>query len=330
MSKKTKPAAKALRQKRHKRRQWITFVRMCRYGVNNFSRNAWLTVAATAVMSITLLVLFITFMAQQILTSTVQSISKTVDMSIYVNKDVEYDDISDVIQRIRDLPNTESVSFISSKQGREALVEKYKTDKTFLDALTEANDELPGTIRVSLYKIDKTDELEAIVKDDEELKAILSERHEPSFAGSRRSVIDQIGKWTVIAQQVGYVTSGVFVVISSLIVFNTIRMAIFSRKEEISMMKLIGADKSFIRGPFVVEASVYGFIAGIISTGAGYGLLILTKDTLKSVGLQVGLAESLMTTYLAFVLLSMIVIGAVIGILSSIFATARYLKVDKL
>ena len=64
----------------------------------------------------------------------------------------------------------------------------------------------------------------------------------------------------------GSIATVVFVVISSLVVFNTIRMAIFNRKDEIEMMKLIGAERSFIRGPFIVEAIMYGFIAAIIAT----------------------------------------------------------------
>ncbi|MFI5212667.1 MAG: cell division protein FtsX, partial [Candidatus Saccharimonadales bacterium] len=118
-----------------------------------------------------------------------------------------------------------------------------------------------------------------------------------------------------------------FVAISSLIVFNTIRMAIFNRKDEIQMMKLIGADRNFIRGPFIVEAVVYGFIAAVVATGLGVALLYSVRDKLLSYGVGVQSTVDLMTTYIGFVILGMIVLGAVIGVMSSLLATRRYLKI---
>ena len=86
MPKKTKNTrtSKALAQQRRQRRKWLTFLRMCRYGINNFTRNAWLTIAATAVMTITLLIIFATVVAHNVLADSVSELSKSVDMSIYL------------------------------------------------------------------------------------------------------------------------------------------------------------------------------------------------------------------------------------------------------
>src|SRR5690606_22091862 len=101
-----------------------------------------------------------------------------------------------------------------------------------------------------------------------------------SFSGERRTAIQNIARWVDFAEKAGFGASLVFIIISSLIVFNTIRMAIFNRKEEIQMMRLIGADSSFIRGPFVVEAVVYGFIAAVLATVLGVGALYAVKEKL--------------------------------------------------
>src|SRR5688572_12606924 len=95
MSDKKSDAKVFAQQKRH-RRQWITFVRMCRYGVNNFSRNAWLTIAATAVMTITLLVVFMTLAARNVLLDTIGEIREKVDMSIYVKTDISDSDVAKI------------------------------------------------------------------------------------------------------------------------------------------------------------------------------------------------------------------------------------------
>lgn len=103
-------------------------------------------------------------------------------------------------------------------------------------------------------------------------------------------------------------------------------MAIFNRKEEIQMMKLIGADRSFIRGPFVVEAIVYGFIAAIVATGLGILALYSVRDKLLSYDVAVQPTIDAATLYIGFVLIAMILAGALIGVVSSLFATQKYLK----
>lgn len=130
----------------------------------------------------------------------------------------------------------------------------------------------------------------------------------------------------MFADRVGIIATVIFVVISSLIVFNTIRMAIFNRRDEIEMMKLIGADRAFIRGPFIVEAVVYGFIAAVLATILGVAGLYWLKDRLIA-GVQVQPTLDFVVDYIGFVALGMILLGATIGILSSLLATRRYLKI---
>jgi cell division transport system permease protein len=104
-------------------------------------------------------------------------------------------------------------------------------------------------------------------------------------------------------------------------------MAIFNRRDEIEMMKLIGADKSFIRGPFVVEAIVYGFIAALVATLIGLTVLILWSPNLQSYGIVMQPTVDFLTSYIGFVLLGMIFLGALVGTISSLLATRRYLKI---
>ncbi|MNT67184.1 Cell division protein FtsX [compost metagenome] len=104
-------------------------------------------------------------------------------------------------------------------------------------------------------------------------------------------------------------------------------MAIFNRKEEIQMMKLIGADRNFIRGPFLVEASVYGFIAAVLATGAGVALLYAIKEPLMRNQIAIESTVQMATVYVGFVLVGMIILGALIGVISSLLATHRYLKI---
>ena len=324
---KRKLDSKAFSQQKRHRRQWITFLRMCRYGVNNFSRNAWLTSAATAVMTITLLVVFVTLAARNVLVDTVDEIRDKVDMSIYVKTDTKQEDIEKIKSGLKSLSTVKAVSFTSPEQARQAFAEQNKQNPETLEALNEATNQFPGTYHISLIDINNTSELQKFVEDDRTLKKVIDPNRAPSFAGERKSAIENIARWVGFAEKAGIIASGVFIAISSLIVFNTIRMAIFNRKDEIQMMKLIGADRGFIRGPFVVEAIVYGFIAAIIATVLGIAIVLGSAEKLMSYGVLVNGTIDLMTTYLAFVVLGMVALGALIGVISSLLATQRYLKI---
>lgn len=324
---KRKLDAKAFAQQKRKRRQWLTFVRMCRYGINNFSRNAWLTIAATAVMTITLLIVFVTLAARNVLVDTVGQIRDKVNVSIYVETDTSDEDAQKILADLKELPSVKRVEYISPDEAREKFANANKENAASLDALNVATNKLPGTFSINPVDINDTSELRDFTQHNETLKANIDPNREPSFAGDRKTAIENIGRWVEFAQTAGLIASIVFIAISSLIVFNTIRMAIFNRKDEIQMMKLIGADRNFIRGPFVVEAVVYGFIAAVIATSLGIALLYASSDGLASYGVGVQSTIDLITVYVGFVVLGMIAIGAIIGVISSLLATRKYLKI---
>lgn len=320
-------AAKAFSQQKRKRRQWITFMRMIRYGINNFSRNAWLSIAATAVMTITLLVVFVTLAARNVLVDTVGDIRDKVDVSVYVQTDIREADVKRIQDGLEALSSVETVSYVSPQEAREEFARDNRSSADILNAINEASNEFPGTFRIKPVDINNTDELRSFVENNEAVKENIDPDREPTFAGQRRAAIESIGRWVTFAEQAGIVASAIFIAISSLIVFNTIRMAIFNRRDEIQMMKLIGADKAFIRGPFVVEAMVYGFIAAVLATAIGIGILYATHEPLVKYDIAVGGTIDFVTTYIGFILLAMILLGALIGVISSRLATRRYLKI---
>jgi len=325
MTKKKVDAKTASKQKRH-HRQWVTFMRMCRYGVNNFTRNAWLTVAATAIMTITLFVIFVSLISHNVLTNTVEDLRDKVTMSIYLKTDTTTENVEKLADDVRTLSDVTNVSIITPDQARDAFITDNKDNPSTLDAVKLANNQFPWTLSIKITDINDTSQLATFVKDNELLKANISAENPPSFAGDRRDAIEGIGKAANLAIQGGIVVSIVFVSISMLIIFNTIRMAIFNRREEIQMMKLIGAESSFIRGPFLVEAIVYGFFGAIIASGLGYGLLMVVKPSLIDAKVPIEQTVELVTFYAGFIVLGMIVVGAIIGVISSLLATRRYLK----
>jgi cell division transport system permease protein len=312
------------------RRRYLTWMRMARYGANNFSRNAWLTTAATAVMTITLLIIFMTSVARQALVGTVDELRSKVDYSIFLRTDIKDSDAEAAKAKLTSLSNVTSVTYITTEQAKADYIKDKKPSAEELQLLSEldTNPFIPS-LKVVVKDPNNTGQLADAVEQDEVVKDAVNTdpKWRPTFTGERRKVIDTINGWATIAERGGLAAGLVFVVISMLIIFNTIRMAIFNRKDEIEMMKLIGADKGFIRGPFVVEAVMYGFIAALIATALGYVILYYVEKPLAGYGIAIGATLDTFTLFAPLVLLVMILIGAVIGNFSSRLAVRRYLKV---
>jgi len=330
MSKTDKAVRERLAQNKKLRRRWLTWVRMARYGANNFTRNAWLTTAATAVMTITLLIIFTTVMARSVLVSTVDELRQKVDYSIYLRSDVTSDEVSRARDKIEGLANVTNVRYIDTDMARDAYIAQNKPSTEELQAISELkNNPFFPSLRVVISDPSKTAELAALVDSDEDVREVLNPdpKRQPSFTGEKKKVIETISSWARLAERGGIIASVLFVAISMLIIFNTIRMAIFSRKDEIEMMKLIGADKGFIRGPFVVEAVMYGFFAALVATVLGYGMLVTIEPQLSSYGIAISSTRDLMIAWSPLVLALMIFLGALIGIIASRLAVRRYLKV---
>ena len=327
MSKKVKKkiTSKQFAEQKRRRRNFITFVRMCRYGVNSFTRNTWLTVAATAMMTLTLFVILLTFSARNILVDSAQEIRDKIDMSIYINPDTSAQDIQKIRSDLVKVHDVKSVTFISPEEARKNLSIKQQDNSRVMEALNKAKGDLPGTFRVVL---DDPSEIQALKKFTDTNQ--IYKKHEnrtPSFETSKIEATNNIHRWVNFAEKVGITVSLILAIVSIMVVFNTIRMAIFNRQDDIIMMKLIGADKGFIRGPFFVEAIMYGFIAAILATLSVLGVIYSSKDKLNSYEIAVNGTLNILTTYIGFVLVAMILLGALIGVVSSYLATRKYLKI---
>lgn len=331
MVKSTKDARVKLTQNKKLRRRWITWLRMMRYGANNFTRNAWLTTAATAVMTITLLIIFTTFVARNVLSATVSDLREKVNIPVFLEGSVTDKQVGSLKAKILKDQNASSVEYTSSAQARgEFIDEQVDTeDAQELQLLADLDQDVsfPGILRISVRDPNQLASLEKLVKNDKEFQSLMSSAVPTNFSGSTFEAINTINGWARTAERVGIFATVIFVAISMLIVFNTIRMAIFNRKEEIQMMKLIGADKGFIRGPFVVEAVMYGFIAALLATGLGFFGLLALEPKIAAAGISIASIKNDLVVYAPIVLLCMILVGSTIGILSSRLAVRRYLRV---
>ena len=303
----------------------LTLSRVARYGLRNFTRNAWLTIAATAVMVITLLIIFVTVVASSVLGEAITSQKQKIDLSLYIKANASEDVLRTLAGKLRIQPNVTEVSISTSEN------EYKKASKDNVEGWSLVVDEgikpaIPAVIHVKLADMSKRKAIEKFISGDPQFKQwVDSSVANSQDVEARQQTINKLSSLMDVASRVGIVAGSFFVVISVLIIFNTIRMTIFSRRDEISMMKSIGADSYFIRGPFLIEAELYGVIAAIIAMVVGY---LLSTKLLPSLGgyIEVKQTKSFILHWWWLILLGMITTGFVIGDLSARLALRKYLK----
>jgi len=303
----------------------LTLSRVARYGLRNFTRNAWLTIAATAVMVITLLIIFVTVVASSVLGEAITSQKQKIDLSLYIKANASEDVLRTLAGKLRIQPNVTEVSISTSEN------EYKKASKDNVEGWSLVVDEgikpaIPAVIHVKLADMSKRKAIEKFISGDPQFKQwVDSSVANSQDVEARQQTINKLSSLMDIAGRVGIVAGSFFVVISVLIIFNTIRMTIFSRRDEISMMKSIGADSYFIRGPFLIEAELYGVIAAIIAMVVGY---LLSTKLLPSLGgyIEVKQTKSFILHWWWLILLGMVTTGFVIGDLSARLALRKYLK----
>ncbi len=302
--------------------------RVIKYGTKSFVRNTWLSIAAVAIMTITLLVLSATLVVTNVMRTAISEVEDQVDMSIYVKQSVTQEQMDEITSRMRALASVSSVKATSPEQAnRQAiknLIEKNNiTDESHIQSLYEAPNKLPWVINVKVRDLKDTSELERFVSSDKSMKGMLDAKV-PSYADEHRSTIDTIASAMNKIEIFGLGAAGVFALIAILVVFNTIRMAIFNRKEEIYMMRLVGASRSFIVAPFVVEAALYGVIAAAISGGIIYTVIFSFAERIGHVMTP---TLDLMAHYWYYAAAALLVAGVMLGVISSLLATRKYLKI---
>ena len=321
------------RLKEKQKHSMLARSRIIGYGVRNFTRNAWLTVAATAVMTITLLIVFATIVITHMLNSTVISLREKIDISIYLKPETSDDTLQNLKGVMQLTDNVRSVSISNSQQQYESYIDSVKSDSAQLQAISSLSESgidpaasFSAVMHVKVDDLNNLDPIKDTVNNTELFQEWLDPSRDPSYDGDQRGTIQKISSWATFAQKIGFFAGIIFMAISILVIFNTIRMAIFSRRDEIEMMKSVGASKFFIRGPFLVEAEMYGLLAAILATTIGYLLFMWITPGLESYGVSIVETQSLMSRWYWAIALVIALGGVLIGYVSAWLATRRYLK----
>lgn len=306
--------------------------RIVKYGAVSFTRNIWLSLAATLVMTVTLLILMVTVGASLVLNSTATTMREKIDITIFFRPNTDATTLEALKGIMASDPNVKSVEVADSATEYANFLQEYNDDEDILAALDDATMQelmvgsMQATMRVKVQNTEDLSSIKELVNTNELFQANLDPEKGQTYDANQNEIAT-INSWANIAKNGGLILGAVFLVISILVIFNTIRMAIFSRREEIYMMKLVGADTGFIRGPFLVEAEICGLISGILATTLALIGFKFLEPELSGYGIDVTtVAEFMDTNYLVAVYAVMVAIGLLIGTISARLAMKKYLK----
>jgi cell division transport system permease protein len=308
------------------KRKFITFSRVIKAGMVNFVRNAWLGIAAIAVMVVTLTIVLFSLLTNATFTNTIGQIRDKIDISVYVADTITPEQKDDLLTDLEQLPNVAALTYLSKEDALERYKQQNANNPELLNAITQTDNPLPATIKIKPKDLNKIQDIKDFLSKDE--VAVL-QSDEPSYSGDRKEAIDKITHATNILQRAGIIAVAVFALISVLIIFNTIQMAIFNRRDELTIMRLLGASTWYIRGPFVVETIFYGVVSALLSVLIIHGLYVAASSALQasSLGLlDIKYSSQYFYDHFWLLLTMQLMVGILIGAVSSVIATSRYLK----
>ncbi|MDQ3065304.1 MAG: ABC transporter permease [bacterium] len=307
-------------------RKHIMVGRVFLTGFKNFVRNAWLSIAAMAVMVVTLSIVLFSFIANATFSHTIQEIRDRIDVSVYLKDSVNAEQRQELTTRISALENVRAIEYVSKDKALEEFIQQNSDDVDLQLSVSQTDNPLPASLRIKLFNPDLIDNLKGFL-DQPDIMALQSD--ETSYEGDRKEAIDNIAKATTFIQRAGIAGVVLFAAISVLIIFNTIQMAIFNRRDELSIMRLLGASRWYIRGPFLVESMMIGVFSALIALGISKAIFYIASGTLgaSTFGLlDVAYSGTFFNDNFWLILATVLGMGIIIGISSSFVATQRYLR----
>ena len=322
-----KPKAQPpVENKMNRDHKFITLERIFKNGFVNFGRNIWLAIAAMAMMAVTLTILLFAIVANATFSHTISDITSHIDVSVYLKDEVTDEQRSSLIVELKQIDNVQAVGYTSKDQALKNYRAQNIDNPELLAAISETDNPLPASLVISPKDPNKLDTIKDYL-DKPEVQALQSDP--TSYSGDRKAAIDKIAKATQFFRQAGIIGIIIFIIISMLIIFNTIRMTIFNRRDELVIMRLLGATPGYIRGPFIVETMLYGVVAAAVSLIVCGGLFAVASSTLQasSLGLlDIKYSSDYFSNNLWLILTAQILAGIIIGAASAAIATRRYLK----
>lgn len=256
---------------------FTSIYRVIKFAFQNFYRNFWLSIITISMLVLTLLTVNILLVLNLVTNKAIAFVENRIEVSVYFNENADIAKVGDAITYLRALPQVKDVTEISSDEALLTFKQRHANDPAILGSLDELGKNPFGpTIVIKAY-------------DAKDFDAIIAALDNPRFRDEIRqkdfsdyqSIVGKIRQTTTQIRDAGIVLSVIFFLIALMIIFNTVRVAIFIHRDEIGIMRLVGASSGFIRAPFLVETILLSLFSVLIVMAVVYPSLAFIEPKLN-------------------------------------------------
>ncbi|OGZ51532.1 MAG: hypothetical protein A3F26_03280 [Candidatus Ryanbacteria bacterium RIFCSPHIGHO2_12_FULL_47_12b] len=289
--------------------------------LTNFWRNGWVSVATILVMVLALFMAGSLILFQVLLESTLAEVQKKIDVSVYFLPDAEESEILHVKKSLEQLSEVQGVEYVSRQRALEIFKERHADNTLISSALDELGENpLGASLKVEAKDPSYYEAIDVFLKNGNfrGIDKVNFRQHELVF----KRLSDTLSA----TRKAGLGVSIVLGAIAFLVAFNTIRLAIYTSRDEIGIMRLVGASSWYVRGPFLIEGAVHGFLATVITTLLFWPLTLWLGPKAQTFFGGIDIFAYYAGNIIQFFLM-LFLIGVTLGVLSSFVATQRYLKI---
>jgi cell division transport system permease protein len=300
--------------------------RIIRWGLINFYRNTVVSIASILMMTVTLVVIGMTIFLNAVLGFSLAQIQNKVDVNVYFYPKVSETQITDVKRMLEQLPEVASVEYVTRDQALADFKARHASDYLTLQALDELGaNPLGATLNIRAKESGQYESIAKTLDNNSSLSTGSNAVIEKVNYAQNKEIIGRLTSIMHSVQRLGLAITIFFVVISILITFNTIRLAIYMARDEITNMRMVGAENKYIQGPFMIEGIVYGIVSSVVTLILFYPITFwLTSNTQAFFG-GMSLLQYYGDNFIQFFAI-LLVSGILLGMISAWFAIRKYLK----
>lgn len=300
--------------------------RVIRAGFFNFVRNGFVSLASIFVMFVTLSVIGSLMLSSAVLYSALEQLRDKVDLNVYFVPGTSEPDVLSIKANLEKLPEVERVAYVSQEQALAEFTVRHENDQATLQALAELDENpLGAVLNVKTVEPSQYEGIADYLQGKNVLGSGGATIVDKVNFYQNKSAIEKLTNFIQTTEKLGFVTALILVAVSVLITYNTVRLVIYVSREEINVMKLVGASNFYVRGPFVITGILYGAISGIATLVIFYPILFWVGRYTENFFAGFNLF-SYYTSKFGMLFLVVVGSGIVIGAVSSYLAVRRHLK----
>lgn len=296
--------------------------RVWKTGVQHFWRNGWLSAATISVMVLALSMILGLLLLSVITESVVRNLQDKIDVSVYFKSGTPEENIMQVRNNLLGLPEVKDVEYVSEEEALARFKERHKDDTVIAQALSELDtNPLEASINI---KAKESDQFPAIVSflEKEEYKEITSKIN----YYENKETIERLSRVVSGIRRAGGAVAIALSLIAVLVAFNTIRIAIYTLRDEVGIMRLVGGTNWFVRGPFLVEGFLYGAVSSALTMLLFYPIVFWISPSLSGFFPGASLLDYFVINFFTLWLV-LFGAGAFLGVFGSFIAIRKYLRV---